>query len=109
MAKPNVDDFEKIRSHNFYVAKSRSVRHRENDELRRLTKFAAALDVERDADEIVAPPPAHRPPQHKAHWKRTRVGRNRSRLAHWKSKSWKRRTAVVAARARALKNCQEAA
>lgn len=64
---------------------ARAAKQRDRQSLRELSGAVGESEV----DDLFAPPPAHRPPRHRNI--RGFTQDQRSRFAHWKTKSWKRR------------------
>ena len=98
MSTSNTTQTEEFRSHEFFVTQAREARHSDNQHLRGLTRRASNGDSA-EVDDLFADLPRRRPPKHHASEKVRRYGRNRSRLAHWKTKAWKRRSAETKERA----------
>ena len=111
MSTSNTTQTEEFRSHEFFVTQAREARHSDNQHLRGLTRRASNGDFA-DVNDLFADLPRRRPPKHHASEKVRRYGRNKSSLARshqWlrKTKSWKRRSAEAATRARAYEELRE--
>ena len=106
MSTSNTTQTEEFRSHEFFVTQAREARHSDNQHLRGLTRRASNGDFA-EVNDLFADLPRRRPPKHHTSEKVRRYGRNSSRLAHWKTKAWKRRSAEAATRARAFEELRE--
>ncbi len=98
MSTSKTAETEEIRSHAFFVAQTRESRHSDNQQLQQLVRRARNGNFT-DINELSADLPRRRPPKRHTSEKVRRYGRNRSRLAHWKTKAWKRRSAEAKERA----------
>lgn len=75
--------------------KNRALRHTDAAALRQLVRNSRV----EDPDDLWAPPPPRRATSASTPAAVRRAGRSRDRLAHWKTRSWKRRNADRRARA----------
>ena len=100
MSTSKTAEIEEIPSHEFFVTQTRESRHSDNQQLRRLVRRARNGDSS-EVNDLFADLPRRRPPKHHTSEKVRRYGRTKSRLAHWKTKAWKRRSAEAKSRARA--------
>ena len=106
MSTSRQSSVDEIRSHEHFVVTGRIARHTDSQQLRELTRRAADSTFT-ELDELTAQRPKRRPPKRHTPSKARRYGRNRSRLAHWKTKSWKRRSVVSKQKALAGKEAQD--
>ena len=106
MSTSTTTEIEEIRSHEFFVAQTRESRHRDKQQLQRLVRRARSGDST-EINDLFADLPRRRPPKHHTSEKVRRYGRTKSRLAHWKTKAWKRRSAEAMSRARAYEQLRK--
>lgn len=86
-----------LRNSAHWDAVARSARHEDRTALRQMTGPVSSDEVE----DLFAPPAPKRPPKHRDP---DQVDRSkRSKLAHWKMKTWKRRSAVRSQRSAELR------
>ncbi len=88
---------EEIRTKKSFISQTRTSRHLDHAKLRGLARLAAEYQDD-ELDELTAELPHRRPPKHHTPENKRRKGRNRSHLAHWKTKYWKRRTTATVQR-----------